>query len=350
MRILIISPTQTGIGGIAQHVSGLAKYLKSMNYDVDIISSENTFTIPIKGLRNPSFMLSSYLKTKFKKKYDIVHAHNVPAALAMKNIYGKKVLTLHGVFSRQIDEIHGKTTGTISEKYERDALGWADIVTVISKEAFDFYSKMVTNIKQVPNAIDVKSLPQNVDRLYEKQIIFAGRLSKEKGIDTLVKIARMLPTDIHLIVLGSGPEEAKMRDLAEIQNNVHFLGYKSKEKTISLIRGSDILIQPSLAEGISTTILEAMACGTAVVASNVGGNGEVIKNGITGFLFDPHNYEEFVRKITELLSDKKNTISIINNAKSEVEKYDWSHVGKLYLDIYESVLDQSKYQRSDRQL
>lgn len=339
MKILIISPTQTGIGGIAQHVSGLAKYLKGSGHDVDVISSENTFTIPIKGLRNPSFMLSSFLKTKFKKNYDVVHAHNIPAAFAMKNVHGKKVLTLHGIFSSQIDQIHGKTTGTISEKYERDALGWADMVTVISKEALEFYSKLVNNIRQVPNAIDVKSLPRDVNRLYEKQIIFAGRLSKEKGVDTLVKIAKMLPPDMHLVVLGSGPEEEKIRHVAKLQNNVHFLGYQPKEKTIPLIRGSDILIQPSLAEGISTTILEAMACGAVVIASHIGGNTELIDNGSTGFLIDPRDSKQFVSKITEIISERNLLRRIADGAMATVSKYDWDHVGKLYLDIYESVLN-----------
>ena len=67
MKILIISPTQSGIGGIAQHVQGLTNFLENNSHKVEIISSENTFTIPIKGLKNPSFMISSFLKTKFKK-------------------------------------------------------------------------------------------------------------------------------------------------------------------------------------------------------------------------------------------------------------------------------------------
>jgi glycosyltransferase involved in cell wall biosynthesis len=93
MKILLISPTQTGIGGIAQHVSGLANFLKKNGHKIEIISSENTFTIPINGLKNPSFMISSFFKTKFKKDYDIVHAHNIPSALAMKNVKGKKIFT-----------------------------------------------------------------------------------------------------------------------------------------------------------------------------------------------------------------------------------------------------------------
>ena len=91
MRVLLISPTESGIGGIAQHVQGLKQFLTTQNHNVNIISSENTFTLPIKGLKNPSFMISSFFKTKLMKKNDIVHAHNIPSALAMKNTNGKKV-------------------------------------------------------------------------------------------------------------------------------------------------------------------------------------------------------------------------------------------------------------------
>jgi len=65
VKILLISPTQSGIGGTAQHVQGLTKFLKKNGHHVEIISSENTFTIPIKGLKNPSFMLYSFFKSKF---------------------------------------------------------------------------------------------------------------------------------------------------------------------------------------------------------------------------------------------------------------------------------------------
>jgi len=342
VNILIISPTQSGIGGIAQHVQGLTKFLKKNGHEVEIISSENTFTLPIKGLKNPSFMISSFLKAKFKKNQDIVHAHNIPAALAMKNTKGKKILSLHGIFSEQIEQLHGKTTRKISEKYEKDALTWADAITVISKEAFDYYTNLGYNVFQVPNAIDISSFSSKEDRRYKKQIVFAGRLSREKGIDNLIAIAKKLPSDTHLIILGTGPEEQKIKDLVKTLQNVHYLGYQIKEDTISLIRGSDILIQPSLIEGISSTLLESMVCNTAIIASNVGGNIELIENNINGIIINPQDIDSFVKQIITLLNKVELRKDLENKALKTVEKYDWNQVGNLYLNIYESVLDKSK--------
>ena len=339
MKILLISPTQSGIGGISQHIQGLTKFLKKNGYSVDITSSENTFTIPIKGLKNLSFMISSFLKTKFNKDYDIVHAHNISSALAMKNIKGKKILSIHGIFSNQINDLHGKTLASISSKYERNALKWADAITVISKEAFDHYTNLGYNVFQVPNAIDISSLETNVDKRYSKQIIFAGRLSHEKGIDSLISISQKLTNDIHLIILGTGPEEKKINDLVKNHKNIHFFGYVDKNQTISLIRGSDILIHPSLQEGISSTILEAMECKTAIIASDVGGNSELIENNLNGITIKPHNVDAFVEQIINLFDNEKLRQLLVNNALKTVEKYNWNEVGNLYLNVYESVLD-----------
>ena len=338
MQILIISPTQKGIGGIAQHVSGLKKFLETNNHKVEIISSENTFIIPIKGLKNPSFMLSSFLKAKFKKNQDIVHAHNIPAAFAMKNTSGKKILSLHGIFSQQIDMIHGKTSGTLSKKYEIDALKWADAITVISKEAHEYYTKLGFKTIQIPNAINLENLPQDEDRRFKKQIIFVGRLSKEKGIETIMEISKKLPNDINLLIVGSGPESGKIKKLSETLDNIHYLGYQTHENSIKLIRGSDVLIQPSLHEGISTTLLEAMACKVPIIATNVGGNKELIKHGKTGMLIEPNNSKELLKLIDHFYSDQMLTQKIIEEAFITVKNYDWQQIGQQYMNLYNSLL------------
>ena len=338
MKILLISPTQTGIGGIAQHVSGLANFLKKNGHQIDIISSENTFTIPIKGLKNPSFMISSFIKTKFKKDYDIVHAHNIPSALAMKNIKGKKILSIHGVFSKQINELHGKTATTLSQKYEHKALNWADTITVVSKEASTYYAAQGFEVQQISNAIDIESLPKNKEKKYEKQIIFAGRLSKEKGVEVLLEICKKLSDDIDIVILGAGPEADKIKNISNSKKNVHFLGYLSKEKTIPLIHGSDVLIQPSLNEGISSTILEAMACKIPIITTNVGGNMELIEHNQTGFLVDPNSSSQFLDLINYIFSNADEINLITNNAFAKIYNYDWKNVGNLYLKLYEKLL------------
>ena len=340
MKILIISPTQSGIGGTAKHVQGLTNYLKAKNHSVTIISSENTFTIPIKGLKNPSFMLSAFIKTKFSKNYDIIHAHHPIAAFAFKGSSAKKVVTFHGVFSNQIGMLHGKTAQNFSNKYEQNALKWADAITTGSKDAFDYYLNQGYPSHYIPNAIEIDSLPLDINQKYDKQIIFVGRLSKEKGIKSLIRLSKILPENIHLVIVGSGPLENEIKKTAKIHSNIDFLGYLPKNKVIPLIRGSFALIQPSLAEGISSTLLEAMACKIPIIASNIGGNKELVIDNENGFLIHPEDVDELNKKIIQLSEDDK-LVELFGQKSSElIKNFQWSSVGKKYLKLYESLLSQ----------
>ena len=335
MRVLIISPTQSGIGGIAQHVKGLSNFLKKNGNEVEIISSENTFTIPIRKLKNPSFILSAFFKTKFKKNYDIVHAQNPLAALAMKNVSGKKILSIWGIYSKQVELLHGKTTGKLSDKFEKKALEWADAITVASKEIQEHYSKFGHKIDYIPNAIDLESLPREENRKYKKQLIFAGRLSKEKGIFDLIELSKQLPDDIHLLILGDGPEKEKILETSEKKSNFHYLGLQPKEKTISLIRGSDILIQPSLMEGgINTTLLEAMACKTPIITTFLKVYEDEIIHLENAYCVMPNSPKEILKGVLELLSDIQKRVNLADTAYRIAQNHSWEKVGPMYLEIY----------------
>ncbi len=339
MRILIISPTQSGIGGVARAVQNQIKFLKSKGYEVDVISSENTPIIPIKGLKNPSFMISSYLKTKFKKNYDIVHAHNPASALAMKNISGKKILSLWGVFENQVELLHGSTLGKLSGKFERNVLKHADAITVASKDIQKYYSQLGYSSHYIPNGIDLESLPKQEERLYENQIIFVGRLSKEKGILDLLKILEKLPKEVHLIIIGSGPEENKIRKISEKHTNIHYLDYQPNERAVRLIRGSDVLIQPSLIEGgMNTTLLEAMACKTPIITTSLKVYEDDIRHLDTAYCVKPNSPDDLLQALTKLISEKQTRLELSENAYQIALNHSWDEIGKQYVTLYEKLL------------
>ena len=339
MRILIISPTFKGIGGVARHVQGLSTFLKKEGHQIDIISSDNTFTIPIKKLKNPSFMISSYLKTKFSKKYDIIHAQNIVTAFAMKNVSGKKLLAIHGIHHEQIDHLHGKTAGNLAKNYEKRAIDWVDAVTVSSREMLEYYSKKGITTFLLPNALDVKSIHKISTEKYEKQIVYAARLSKEKGILEVLEMTEKLPNDIHLLILGSGIEESKVREISNKKKNVHFLGYQNKEKTLEIISNSDLLIQPSRMEGgLSYTLLESMACGTPIICTDAGGAKDTLSHMKNSFIINSNNSEELLSAITYLMDNSEKREELRNNALKEIQNHDWSIIGPKYLEIYEKLL------------
>jgi len=341
LKILIVSPTQKGIGGIARHVQGLINFLKQNGVEVDIISSENTFTIPIRKLKNPSFMISAFLKTRFKKGYDIIHAQNPPAALAMKDIQAKKILSIHGIHHEQVELLHGSTAGDMAKGFEKHALGWADVITVSSNELYEHYTTMGYTVHYLPNAMDISSLPAGADRRYEKQLVYAARMSKEKGIMDVLQMAEKLPEDIHLLLLGSGPEEEIVKKTCENKKNLHFLGYQNKQKTIEIMRGSDIVIQPSIMEGgLSYTRLEAMACKVPLISTIAGGSKDALHHMENAYLVNPNDPEGLLNAIIELMSDDKKRKELAENAFKTVQKYDWKVIGNLYLKLYSDLLEQ----------
>ncbi len=340
MKILIGSPTSTGIGGIARHVQGLTNYLKSQEHTVEIISSENTFTIPIKKLKNPSFMLSAFIKSTFKKNFDIVHAQGPPAAFALKNAKGRKVLSLHGIHHKQIKLLHGGSAGNLAEKYEKFALNWADAITVSSQEMLDYYTSKGYTVSLIPNAINIDELPKEEDRRFDKQIIFAARLSEEKGIHEVINTCEQLPEDIHLIILGDGPEKNKVESISKTKKNIHYLGAKNRDETIPLIRGSDILIQPSQMEGgISYTLMEAMACNTPIICTNVGGGKDTLVHLKNAFLIQPKNHDELSKAIITLISNEKQRKILTESAFISIKNFDWNSIGNSYLKLYKNLIN-----------
>ena len=130
----------------------------------------------------------------------------------------------------------------------------------------------------------------------------------------------------------------KIKNISNSKKNVHFLGYLPKEKTVPLIRGSDILIQPSLNEGISSTILEAMACKVPIITTNIGGNMDLIEHNQTGFLVDPNSSSQILDLINYIFSNTDKINLITNNAFAKIHNYDWENVGNLYLKLYEKLL------------
>ncbi len=284
-------------------------------------------------------MISSFLKTRFKKDYDVIHAQNPPAALALTGVRAKKILSLHGVHHEQVELLHGNTVGEVAKGFEKHALSWADAITVSSKELYEHYTKIGYKVQYLPNAIDISSLPAGVDRRYEKQVTYAARMSKEKGILDILKMAEKLPEDIHLLLLGSGPEEELVKKTCENKKNLHFLGYQEKEKTIEIMRGSDIVIQPSIMEGgLSYTRLEAMACKVPLISTVAGGSKDALHHLENAYLVKPNNPDELLGAILELMSDDKKRKTIADNAFQTVQEYDWKIVGKKYLKLYNDLL------------
>lgn len=170
-------------------------------------------------------------------------------------------------------------------------------------------------------------------------ILYLGRLKSYKSVHVLIKAAPQILKkfpQVEFIIAGSGEEEYKLKQLAKklsVFESFSFLGKVTEEQKIELYQKAWVFVNPSLIEGWGMTTIEANACGTPVVASNVPGLRDSVKNPHTGFLVEYGNADAFAGKIMELLGDRQMLTVMSHEAIMWSEKFDWNKSAKIGLDI-----------------
>ena len=201
-------------------------------------------------------------------------------------------------------------------------------------------------IAHLHNGINVEdfvyTLPPN-----NKTILFIGRIAEDKGIyyfiSAIPKVLEIVPQAKFLIV-GEGVPKRVLVSLVKklgVDDNVEFLGKISNEKISQIYQEVDVVVVPSIwPENCSIVILESHASGRPVIATNVGGNPELVDDGKTGYVIDPKNSNQIAEKIVQILSDEKLARVMSENARKRAEKeFDIrTHVNSI-LEIYRNVLD-----------
>ncbi len=144
--------------------------------------------------------------------------------------------------------------------------------------------------------------PKYEEQMDGKRLLYFGRLSKEKGVSDLIKALKL--TDEFLDIVGMGSYEEELKQLSaelKLENRITFHGQLLGEALEKLKREAKAVILPSIwAENMSLVLLESLAYGKLIIASDSGGTPELIKNNETGFLFPPENIEALAQKINDL--------------------------------------------------
>jgi len=314
MNILFISPTYSGAGGIGPHAFRVAEKLREIGYDVELMHVPH---IPIKNLKNLSFSLFGTIKgIANKKTYDVIHAWNLPSAFIMKRIKSKKkILSVHGVYSKQVEMLHSKITSSIVSSQESQILDWADVLTTDSKAVQSEYKKKLgKNFEYLPAPLDKTKFEKipNVER-NPKQIAYVGRDSFEKGTDILRKIE------------------------SQINGTVKFCTDLPWDETMKILKASQMLVVPSRTESIPQVIKEAFYLKVPVIATNVGGNPELVVHQETGILVPPEDPEKLMIAINNLLDNEEARKNFANNAFEFINKnFSWDVLLEKYTNLYES--------------
>ena len=314
MKILFISPRYEG--GIGGHAKRVAEKLQENGFEVELMKVPH---LPIKNLKNPSFTIFGISKAILNsKKYDVVHAWNIPSAFIMKKINAKKkILSVHGIYGQQIEQIHSKTISKIGKKAENKAFKIPDVFTTDSKYVQNFYqNKLGIDFIHLPAPLDTSKFQEmpNIEKKKD-QIIYIGRDSYEKGIDVLKKIEK------------------------SIEGNVVYCTELSWNETMKKLKKSTILVVPSRMESIPQVIKEAFYLKIPVIATNVGGISELVKSQETGILIEPENSQSLLDEINKLLKNPILQEKLSENAhKFIMENYTWESLYQKYVNLYQNLI------------
>lgn len=200
----------------------------------------------------------------------------------------------------------------------------------LKKILITYYNVPEDNIRVVYNSVEAYPLGKKRAKSGEPALIMVGRLVPWKRVDEVIRLVPELVQKyprLKLMVVGSGPEEERLKMLCQemkVEKHVVFTGRVSREDALELMAGSDLLVLNSVYEGLPHIVLDAMACRTPVVATNISGTNEVLENGKTGLLVSPGSAEELKDKIIRLLENDELRSRIIESAYQEVrERFTW---------------------------
>jgi len=166
-----------------------------------------------------------------------------------------------------------------------------------------------------------------------------GRLVAVKNYALLLRAVAASGLDVHVVLAGEGPERAALTALAArlgIAGRVHLLGHSNDVDRV--LRAFDVFVLPSLSEGMSNTLLEAMAAGVPPVASAVGGNGEIVRDGVDGLLFASDDQAGLANALAGLCADADRRARLAAAARERVQStFDIRHMVERYEQFYERV-------------
>ena len=183
-----------------------------------------------------------------------------------------------------------------------------------------------------------------IEKIRDQYIFSLRRLDPSKGIDTLIKAFNIIKNKfpkLYLVIAGEGAEEKKLKMLVDnysLNDRVIFIGTVGLGRGISLLKGASLTVVPSLSEGGGLVNIEAQAAGCPVIASRVGGIPEYVKDGESGILFEPGNYDELAEKISQLLSNSSLREKLINGGIKYAKNFDWNILAPQYIKSYERAI------------
>lgn len=372
------------VGGLSRHCHGLSRALFKKGCEVDVVTLEfpgASSYEEVDGVRvhrvavetgHPNFISWVLLFNHFMEKhiaklarstrFDLIHIHDwltVFAGVTAKHFMGKPlVITIHSTEFGRCGGLYTQDSLTINSVEWWGIFEASRVITISSSmkgELCEHFKVPPGKVDVVANGVDYEKFNVYVDKgfvrsryevsLNEKLILFIGRLTPQKGVEHLVKAVPMVMAkhpNTKFIIVGDGWMRGEMQRQAQATgygSRILFTGFLPNQELIALLLSSDALVIPSIYEPFGIVALEAMAAGTPVIVSQVGGLAEVVEHEKTGIWVYPGDASSIAWGIDRILSDEAYAKQLAEKAKETVRKaYNWEAIANKTIEIYRKAV------------
>lgn len=388
-------------GGMNVYVRELTRYLGMQDVHVDVFTrSENDhvphvlhdlgcgnrvvhipagpeFSLPKPELAGflPEFANRILEFSKDKKiQYDLIHAHywmSGVAALELREQWNVPILQMFhtlGLVKKEIARSPDELEGDYRFDGENQVIQKVDRILAATQSEV---SQLKNLYHAEENKITVIPPGVNTDRFYpipmdeakevvgipkeDRMVLFVGRIEPLKGIDTLIEAMALLKIKCkkcphYLVIIGGendNPEEQLSTEMERlkilshelgIEDVIIFAGKRGQDSLPYYYSAAEVVVMPSHYESFGMVALEAMACGTPVIASEVGGLRYLIKEGETGYFVPMQNPEILAERMRTLLLNEKLRHEMGTKATEYARDYDWSIITRKIIDVYKTMI------------
>ena len=359
-------------GGIGYYVYNLSKKLLERGHRVNVVTRGSTGVTTLSKIDGinvfratffPLYPFHLWIHGRFvnrtvkslESEVDLVHIHSPLTPPIYTSL--PLVTTIHT--PSKIDARYHEVidfwsfaeraqSGLFYPYIEQKIFGLSNLLTSVScsvSNELEEYGLDSSAVKVVGNGVDEKVFTPISNKSREKYVLFTGVVRARKGLFDFIEcgdiVCRELP-DVKFIICGDGPflpQSVEMVKRKGLEKQIVFLGRVSRERLIKTYQNAAVHVVPSHYEGLPTVMLEGMACGLPVVATDVGGSSEVIVHGKNGFLIPPRDPRRMSEVVLKLLADSPLRKKVGKAARATIEKgFSWDKIADNILEFYNRVL------------
>jgi D-inositol-3-phosphate glycosyltransferase len=310
-------------------------------------------------------------------KYDLIHSHYWMSGLAAGALSdqwaGVPILQMFhtlGEMKNRVAQTESEREGAYRLDGERQVLARVDRIiaaTLAEQAQLEWLYKVDTHkVTIIPPGVDTSHfypIPADEARQFiglapdDRMILFVGRIEPLKGVATLIQAVaclrlKNLKEPVHLAVIGGDPEAVpdaiseemirlqKLCDDLTVGKMVVFLGKRGQDTLPYYYSAAEVVVMPSHYESFGMVALEAMACGTPVIASQVGGLAFLVQDGMTGYTVPADDDFALCEKLTAILGDDSLRYQMGRNAAEYAQKYKWEKIAPQIVEVYTDLIQQ----------